>query len=43
MSTNKVIPHQNLAAQHAAIKDEILEAVGNVVNSGMFVAGQEVE
>lgn len=36
------IPHQNLAAQHVAMKEEILEAVSRVIDSGMFVGGDEV-
>lgn len=37
------VPFVNLAAQHAAIKGEILEAMGRVIDSGMFVLGAEVD
>jgi dTDP-4-amino-4,6-dideoxygalactose transaminase len=37
------IPFVNVAAQHAAIKAELLEAMGRVIDSGMFVLGAEVD
>ena len=37
------VPFVNVAAQHAAIKAEMLEAMGLVIDSGMFVLGAEVD
>jgi len=37
------VPYVNIAGQHVAIKDELLEAVGRVIDSGNFVMGKEVE
>jgi dTDP-4-amino-4,6-dideoxygalactose transaminase len=37
------VPFVNVAAQHAAIKAELLEAMGRVIDSGMFVLGAEVD
>jgi dTDP-4-amino-4,6-dideoxygalactose transaminase len=37
------IPFVNVAAQHAAIKAELLEAMGTVIDSGMYVLGAEVD
>jgi dTDP-4-amino-4,6-dideoxygalactose transaminase len=37
-----VIPYVNLAAQHAAIKDEILAAVSGVLDSANFILGAQV-
>lgn len=42
MSKQRTIPHQNIAGQHAAMKDEIIKAVGGVIDGGMFIAGEEV-
>jgi len=42
MSNQRIIPHQNVAGQHAAMKDEILEAVSGVIDGGMFISGKEV-
>lgn len=36
------IPYVNLKRQHAVIKDEILEAVSNVINHANFILGEEV-
>lgn len=36
------IPYVNLAGQHAALKNELLAAVGRVLDSGHFVLGPEV-
>lgn len=36
------IPYVNIAGQHAAMKAELLEAVGQVMDQGQFVLGQEV-
>lgn len=36
------IPYVNLAAQHKAIKDEILMAVGTVLDHGQFIMGEEL-
>ncbi|MGE3272719.1 MAG: DegT/DnrJ/EryC1/StrS family aminotransferase [Chloroflexota bacterium] len=46
MSTStktRSVPFVNVAAQHAAIKSELLEAMGRVIDSGMFVLGAEVD
>ena len=37
------IPFVNVAAQHAAIRAELLEAMGRVIDSGMYVLGAEVD
>lgn len=37
------IPYVNLAAQHASLKEEILEAIGPVLERGQFILGKEVE
>ena len=37
------VPFVNVAAQHAAIKAEMLEAMSRVIDSGMFVLGAEVD
>lgn len=36
------IPYVNIAAQHAPIKDELLEAVGKIIDKGQFILGDEV-
>jgi dTDP-4-amino-4,6-dideoxygalactose transaminase len=36
------VPYVNLSAQHAAIKPEILAAVGHVIDSGQFILGDDV-
>src|SRR5438876_946564 len=36
------IPYANLAAQHAALRDELLAAVGRVLDHGKFILGPEV-
>jgi len=36
------IPYVNLAAQHAPIKDKLLAAIGNVIDHGQFILGDEV-
>lgn len=36
------IPYVNLAAQHAPIRDELLAAIGNVIDKGQFILGEEV-
>jgi dTDP-4-amino-4,6-dideoxygalactose transaminase len=36
------VPYVNLAAQHAPIKERLLEAVGKVMDHSRFVMGQEV-
>jgi dTDP-4-amino-4,6-dideoxygalactose transaminase len=38
-----MVPYVNIAVQHAAIKAELLEAVGRVIDSGQFVFGEQVE
>src|SRR3954464_5129083 len=42
-TTTRSVPFVNVAAQHAAIKAELLEAMGRVIDSGMFVLGAEVD
>src|SRR3954464_7775007 len=42
-STTRSIPFVNVAAQHAAIKAELLDAMGKVIDSGMYVLGVEVD
>lgn len=37
------IPYVNIAAQCAPLKDELLNAVGKVIDHGQFVLGDEVE
>jgi dTDP-4-amino-4,6-dideoxygalactose transaminase len=42
MNNRFEIPHQNIAGQHVPLKDEILAALGEVIDAGMFVFGEEV-
>ena len=42
MSVPSPIPYINLAAQHAPLKAELLAAVGQVIDSGHFILGEEV-
>ena len=37
------IPYVDLGDQHQAIKDELLEAIGKVMDHGLFVFGEEVQ
>ncbi|RMG83584.1 MAG: DegT/DnrJ/EryC1/StrS family aminotransferase [Bacteroidetes bacterium] len=37
------IPYVNLGAQHQDIKEEILQAVSDILDSGMFILGEDVE
>jgi dTDP-4-amino-4,6-dideoxygalactose transaminase len=37
------VPYVDVAAQHRALKDELLEAVGRVLDHGRFILGEEVE
>lgn len=37
------IPYVNIAAQHAPIRDELLDAVARVLDRGNFILGAEVE
>ena len=43
MATTRQIPYVDLAAQHRAIKPELMEAVGAVFDRGDFILGDEVE
>jgi dTDP-4-amino-4,6-dideoxygalactose transaminase len=43
VATTMQIPFVNIGAQHAPIKAALLEAIGRVIDSGMYVLGQEVE
>lgn len=36
------IPYVNIVAQHAPIKDELLAAIGRVIDHGQFILGDEV-
>lgn len=36
------IPYVNIAAQHAPMKDELLDAVGKIIDKGQFILGDEV-
>jgi dTDP-4-amino-4,6-dideoxygalactose transaminase len=38
-----VVPYVDIAAQHAAIKRELMEAIGEVIDSGKFVLGPQVD
>lgn len=42
MKVRSKIPYVNLAGQHAPIKDELMEAVGRVIDHGKFILGDEV-
>src|SRR5437764_803791 len=42
-TTTMRVPFVNIAAQHAPIKAELLEAMGRVIDSGMYVLGAEVD
>ncbi len=42
MSDTVNVPYVNIAAQHASIKDELLEALGRVIDHGKFILGGEV-
>jgi len=37
------VPYVNLAAQHSPIKDELMAAIGRVIDSGRFILGREVD
>lgn len=37
------IPYVNLAGQHQPLREEILKAVGSVLDSGQFILGEETE
>jgi dTDP-4-amino-4,6-dideoxygalactose transaminase len=37
------VPYVNLVAQHSPIKDELMAAIGKVIDSGRFVLGREVD
>jgi dTDP-4-amino-4,6-dideoxygalactose transaminase len=40
--TQVIVPYVNLGAQYAGIKEEILERIGGLLDSGAFILGQEV-
>jgi dTDP-4-amino-4,6-dideoxygalactose transaminase len=40
---NLRIPYVNLAQQHQALREELLRAVGGVLDSGQFILGEETE
>jgi len=37
------VPYVDLARQHVALKDRLLDAVGQVIDHGQFILGKEVE
>lgn len=37
------VPYINLSAQHSSLKAELLDAIGNVIDSGQFILGEEVQ
>src|SRR5437016_4398157 len=41
--TRMKIPYVNIAAQHKPLKAELLTAVGEVIDQGNFILGQQVE
>ena len=43
MNAQLKVPYVNLAAQHSPIKDELMAAIGRVIDSGRFVLGSEVD
>lgn len=42
MSVRREVPYVNLVKQHAALKEELLEAVARVIDHGQFILGPEV-
>ena len=42
MKANITIPYVNIALQHSLIKDELMEAVSEILDKGNFVLGSEV-
>ncbi len=40
---NAMIPYVDIASQNAAIKGELLAAVGEVIDSGQFILGRQVD
>ena len=43
MNIQLKVPYVNLVAQHSPIKDELMAAIGKVIDSGRFVLGREVD
>lgn len=43
MSTTQSVPLLDLAAQNGPLRDEIMSAIGKVVDSGRFILGPDVE
>jgi len=43
MNNRVVVPYVNLALQHQPIKTELLEAIGDVIDSGKFILGDAVD
>jgi len=41
--TAAAVPYVDLARQHAALKGELLEAIGRVIDHGTFILGPEVD
>jgi dTDP-4-amino-4,6-dideoxygalactose transaminase len=42
MSVTRQIPYVDLAAQHAPLKEKLLAAIGEVIDRGHFILGEEV-
>lgn len=42
-TTATKIPYVNIPLQHAALKDELLAAIGDVIDQGQFILGPQVE
>ena len=40
--TEAAIPYIDLGAQHRPLKDELMEAIGRVIDHGVFILGEEV-
>lgn len=40
--TSAAVPYVDIAAQHAAIKHELMTAMGEVLDSGQFILGEQV-
>lgn len=43
MKQQLTVPYVDLAGQHAEMKEELLDAIGDVLDHGRFILGQEVE
>ena len=43
MKQQSSVPYVDLVSQHAEMKEELLDAIGDVLDHGKFILGQEVE